>query len=321
MMYTKKAFVVLNPVAGNSDPAAIRGALAQHLGDANWSYEIYETTGKERIADVIGAALDRGFDMCLAAGGDGTVSGVAGGLVHSAVPLGIIPVGTGNTLARDLGIPVGHENALGLLIGEHEIRKIDAMRIDERYFVQNIGIGISAQAVRDTNRDGKRRFGRVVYLWSVIGNLFGFQPRRFTITVDGYPKRLRASEVTIANSGAFGEPYLRWGAHIRLNDARIDVCIAYARNLFDYLKLTWDLLRGRLRHAPNMRYMYARRSVTVDAAEPLLVHADGELVGHTPVHVHVVPQAVAVIVPPERANSFLNASQCYKPSRRGGRSE
>jgi predicted polyphosphate/ATP-dependent NAD kinase len=120
-----KALVVLNPVAGNSDASIVRQALEENLGNGDWYYEIYETTGQERLADVVRAALGQDFDVFVAAGGDGTVSGVVNGLIHSKHPLGIIPVGTGNTLARELDIPLNIEDALGILIGEHEVRTID----------------------------------------------------------------------------------------------------------------------------------------------------------------------------------------------------
>jgi diacylglycerol kinase (ATP) len=83
--------VVLNPVAGNVDAAQIRQALERGFSEANWSYETYTTTGEERLADVVRAHLDPGIDAIVAAGGDGTVSGVADGLARTETPLGIIP--------------------------------------------------------------------------------------------------------------------------------------------------------------------------------------------------------------------------------------
>jgi diacylglycerol kinase (ATP) len=293
-----KAFVVLNPVAGNSDVNIVRQALEEHLGNGNWRYEIYETTGQERLADVVSVALDQGFDVFVAAGGDGTVSGVVNGLAHSNHPLAIIPVGTGNTLARELDIPLDVEDALAILVGEHEVRTIDAIQIGDRFFVLNVGVGVSAVMMRDTGRENKRRLGLIAYLWTGLKKLIGWQAHRFAVVVAGQEDTFRASEVVVANSGAIGDPAFRWGAQVRLDDGRLDVCVVRARNGIDYLRLAWGVLLGRQKHDPNMRCLSADRRIVITADRPLPVQGDGEFIGHTPVHVDVVPGAVQVIVPP-----------------------
>jgi diacylglycerol kinase (ATP) len=293
-----KVFVVLNPVAGDSDASIVRRTLEENLGDVNWHHEIYETTGEERIAEVVRGVLGRNFDMFIAAGGDGTVSGVAGGLIHSEIPLGIIPVGTGNSLARELGISPDLEDAIDLLTGEHTIARIDAMRVGDQFFVLNVGVGISALMMRDTERDDKRRFGSIAYLWTGLEKLFGLQPHRFTIAVDDRVDSFWASEVTVANSGAIGDPAFRWGPQVRLDDGRLDVCVVRAWSVIDYPRLAWSVLLGRQKHDPNMRCLSADRTIVITASQPLPVQGDGEFIGHTPVQVDVVPGAVQVIVPP-----------------------
>jgi diacylglycerol kinase (ATP) len=151
-------------MAGNSDAELIHRALEQHLVGNEWAYEVYETTGEERIAEIVRGVLNRDFDMFIAAGGDGTVSGVADALIGTGIQLGIIPVGTGNSLARELGIPLKLEDAIDLLTGEHTMARIDAMHVGDRYFVLNVSVGISALMMRDTKREDKRRFGEIAYV-------------------------------------------------------------------------------------------------------------------------------------------------------------
>ncbi len=96
---SRKVFAVFNPEAGNADQSdEIRSALASHFTQPQWTTEIYEMTGKEDVPAICRAACERGASLVVAAGGDGTVVGVANGLVHSRVPLGILPLGTGNDL-------------------------------------------------------------------------------------------------------------------------------------------------------------------------------------------------------------------------------
>jgi diacylglycerol kinase family enzyme len=211
----RHAFVVLNPVAGSHESYVVRQALEDHLSAAGTMCEIHEAGSDEPMAEVIGAALTRGCDLMVAAGGDGTVSAVAGGLAGSDVPLGIIPLGTANVLARELAIPVDLDQACQLLAGPHATTRIDAMRVGPRCYFTQIGAGIDALMIRDSRREPKRRFGRIAYLWTALARLIGFQPRRFTITINGRQRRFRASQVVVANSGTLGQPPFRWGPDVR----------------------------------------------------------------------------------------------------------
>jgi diacylglycerol kinase (ATP) len=294
---TARVFVVLNPVAGHSDPEFIRQALDRHLASGNRTYQVYETTGQEQLSKVVRAALDEGFNLFVAAGGDGTVSGVAGGLIHSGTPLGIIPVGTGNALARELDIPLHPEDALKLLIGEHTLKCIDAMQVKERFFTLIISVGLTSIAIRDTGRESKRRLGRLAYIWTGLRGLLGFQPQRFTIIVDDQRHRVRASELAVVNAGILGGSPFRWGPHIRLDDGQLDIAIVRVRTLFDYFRLAWDVLWNRQKQDPNIRYLQARQTIEINSDRPLVVQGDGEVIGRTPVQVQVVPNAVQVIIP------------------------
>lgn len=293
----KRAFVVVNPVAGHSQPDILREKLRRRFAEAGKDCELYETTGEERLAEVVRSSLDRGSDLLVAAGGDGTVSGVVDGLAHASVPMGILPVGTGNALARDLGIPLDVDEALDLLLGEHAVRQIDALQIDTRFFVLNIGVGMSAQIMRDTESESKRRFGRMAYLWNVMDRLFGLERHRFTLTLDGREARLRATEVLILNSGAMGSPVLRWGPNVQIDDGQVAVYVLSPRAVFDYLSIAWNLLLGERHKDPGVRRLNAEQYITIRANRPLAVQGDGDVIGHTPVEVRVVPGAVQVLTP------------------------
>ena len=171
------------------------------------------------------------------------------------------------------------------------------MRVGPACYFTQIGVGIDALMIRDTPREHKRRFGRVAYLWTAATRLLGFQPRRFELVTDGRRRRARASQIVVANSGILGQPPFRWGPDIRPDDGRLDVCIVRARNLVDYLKLSWHVLNGQHRQSTNVRYFAANRGVTIATRRPLPVQGDGEIIGETPVEIAVVPRAVVVIVP------------------------
>ncbi len=297
----KRIFVVVNPKAGSYAADAVRGALDRyfphHLAEGEPLCEIHETGHDEKLVEVVREARDRGFDLVVAAGGDGTVSGVADGLVGSEVPLGIIPLGTANVLARELGIPVDLEGACQLLASAHTLAPVDAMQVGDHYYFTQVGVGIDSLMIRDTKREHKQRFGRLAYLWTAFWRLLGFQPRRFRLTVDGAnPRRPRATQVLIANSGILGQPPFRWGPDIRPDDGRLDLCVIRARTLLDYLILAWHFLFHQHRRDPNVRYQTVTREVIIETKHPLPVQADGEIVGETPVEIRLVPRAVRVVI-------------------------
>jgi YegS/Rv2252/BmrU family lipid kinase len=293
-----RIFVVLNPMAGNSTAEDVRHALARHIGDRAQT-DIFETTGQEDedIAAIVRAEQTHAPVMVVAAGGDGTISEVAEALIGTDIPLGIIPVGTANVFARELGIPLDLEGACALLEGQSSTTSVDAMKVGEKYFVLQIGIGLDSLMIRDTDRESKRRFGRAAYLWTAFTRLIGYQPVRFTIVADGQRSRPRASQVLLANGGVLGAPPCSWGPHIRPNDGRIDGCIVSARTALDYGGLIWHTLLGQQRRDRNVRYLAATRSIAISADQPLPIQADGEIIGETPLQITVVPNALKVIVP------------------------
>ncbi len=293
------AFVVLNPKSGTCDPSEARRCLEKHLAVDSAVCRIHEPSRDESLKDRIREEIGQGADLVVAAGGDGTVSAVADVLaaLGTHVPLGIIPLGTANVLAGELGIPTGLEDACALLAGPHALSKIDAMIVAGAHYVTQVGIGLDALMIRDTSTRDKKRFGRLAYLWTAATRLVGFQPRHFSIAVDGSLSRVRASQVIVANSGTLGTKPFRWGPDILPDDGVLNVCVIRSRTVFDLMVLGWHVVRGKHREARNVTYQTARKEITIATKRPLPVQADGEIVGETPVTVRLAAGAIRVVVP------------------------
>jgi YegS/Rv2252/BmrU family lipid kinase len=292
-----RIFVILNPSAGSYLSEAVEAALERRFpGDDPSAYEVHIVREHEKLTELASAAVSRGAQIVVAAGGDGTVSAVAEVLVGTEVSLGIIPLGTANVLARELGIPVAIDEACALFAGDIGIITVDAIAVRSGYYFTQVGVGIDALMIRDTSREIKKRFGRIAYIWTALKSLVGFQPRRFELTVDGKVIKARASQLVLANCGTLGQQPLRWGPRIRPNDGRIDVCIIRARNLLDYAVLAWHVLLHRHRRIRNFRYLAAEREVRVRTRRPLPVQADGEIIGETPIEARVAAAALKVVV-------------------------
>ena len=293
----RQVVAIMNPKAGSAAGEAIRRSLGECFREGESRLEVYETRDGEDLGAVVRDRVRQGVDLVIAVGGDGTVSAVADALAGSGTPMGILPMGTANVLARELEIPLNVDEAARLLVGDHRLATIDAMKVGGRLYLTQVGVGLDALMIRDTPTAHKKRFGKLAYLWSAGKHLVGFQPRRFTLEIDGRPVHRHASEVIVANVGTLGQPPFRWGPDIRVDDGALDVCVSKARTVFHYLGLFWHVATRRHWADTNVHYYEARRSVAIATRHPVPVQADGEVIGETPVRVEVVPGAVKVIAP------------------------
>lgn len=294
-----QVLIVLNPKAGNYDPETVRALIGRYFSDRNWSCEIFETTDRRAdTTEAVRRARPRNLSLVVVAGGDGTISSVADSLLHSDIPLGIIPAGTGNILAQELGIPLDLETACKLLVDDHQITNIDVMQIEQQACVSHLSIGIYSLIAQDTEIAAKRRYGRLAYLWAIFKRLVGYQSWRFTVIVDEErSRRFRASLILVANAGSVGIPPLQWGPEIQPNDGHLDVCIIRAKTLIDYLGVMGYALLRRHQYNRNIKYLKAASRITIEANRSLPVRADGEIIGEKSVRVRVIPNGIRVIVP------------------------
>jgi diacylglycerol kinase (ATP) len=293
-----KAFVVLNRTSGQEAHGRVRGALDSHFGTSRIQYEVHETRKGEKLGEIVRGRVSHGFDLAVAAGGDGTVSAVIDGIAGSPIPLGIIPTGTGNLIARELCIPPEVDDAVKLIAGSPRSRKIDAMRIGNRVFVLNTSVGISAAVISDTTRRSKHHFGRIAYVWNTIPKMFTLKRRQLVVTADGSGQEYRAIEVAIMNCGILAKMLHPKAPDIRIDDGHLDVLILGTKPLRDFPLYIFRLLTGR---TPDIlsRFITVERSITVRSEVRLPVQADGDMIGTTPLEVELLPRAVTVLVPEE----------------------
>jgi diacylglycerol kinase (ATP) len=291
-----KAFVILNPAAGKKAHESVREALGRHFAASNIEYEVHETLKGEKPGEIVRARMRDGFDLVVAAGGDGTVSDVIDGLIGSSKPLGIIPTGTGNLIARELGIPDDVDAAVEVIASAPRSRRIDAMRIGRRMFVLNASVGISAAVMGSTTRKSKNRFGRIAYVATTVGKMFTLRPRYLVVAVDGKAHAYRAVEVAIMNCGMLAKMLYPKGPEIRIDDGHLDVWILGLKTIRDYPRYIRGIMEGRPVDL-LARFINAEGRVTIRSNVPLPVQADGDIIGTTPVEVELLPGAVTVLVP------------------------
>lgn len=293
------AYVVINPVAGVSRPQDLRSAVERVLVPAGWRLDFYETSADEDLPEAVQKALlEHHPDLVVAAGGDGTISGVAAGLAGSGVPLGIMPSGSWNSLARNLEIPGPHEEAARLWLGEHELLALDGIKVGGRIYFLNVSVGVSTRLMSETPREHKRFLGGLAYMRTLFVELSGLAMRRYRVTIDGKITKVRAVEVIAVSASLGGVGELRSHEVFHPGDGKIELCAIRAKTFGQGLMVILRFIAGQSGKKAGILYHRAEHSFTIQTTRRLPVQGDGEIIGWTPLEGEVVPHAVNVIVKP-----------------------
>lgn len=288
----RRVLLIVNP--GSRRGARIRGRARRAFDDAGAACDEVVTEHPGHAA-IIAADRGPGYEAVFTLGGDGTVMEVVGALAHSGLPVGVLAGGTGNLIARTLGIPLDPRQAVPLLL-DGDAARIDLGSVDGHRFAFAAGIGIDASMVADTPAALKRRIGVVAYF--VTAARAALRQERFALRaeVDGEVHERHASAVLLANFGAVFHDLLTLGPGIRQDDGLLDLCVFSPRSLRDSVRIVWRLVRKDYRSDPCMLYARGRR-IRIETTPPRPVQADGDLVGTTPFEAVVEPLAANLLVP------------------------
>ena len=298
----KKAGIITTNTAGTDD---VRRVLEENNIQAN----VVETEYPEHATKLAKSAIDEGYDIVIACGGDGTVGEVAHALIGSKVTLGILPLGSANNVARMMHVPFDLAEA-GKLLRIGEIRKVDVGRCNGEYFLETAGVGLDAALFPILNHVDK---GEYIHLLEVVRTLFRFRPRRLTLVLDGKIIRVRALVVLVANG-----PY--WGYSVplapnaKVDDHLFDVVVFRNFSKTDFIRHVVAALlrrgalddpknkeeRRRYTHHTKLQIYRARqvRVLTPRYRRPWPVHADAQGRGKTPARIDIVPSALKIITGP-----------------------
>jgi diacylglycerol kinase (ATP) len=299
-----RALLITNPAARRAD--RFSGAALAAFERAGVRCDIALTERPGHAAELAGERC-RDYDAVFALGGDGTAMEIAGALVGTGIPLGVLPGGTGNLLARAVGIPLDVRRAVPLLL-RGDRRRIDLGRLPGgRYFAVAAGVGIDARMVRDTPSWMKRQLGVLAYAVTATRAALGAVIRReffrVRLTVDGEVHERVAAAAMIANFGAILQDRITFGPGIQSDDGVLDACVYSPRSLRDAFRIMWRLLRKDFRSDDAILYRSGRH-IRLETDPCHDVQADGELVAKTPVEVEVVPNAGLFLVPAPRSPRY-----------------
>jgi diacylglycerol kinase family enzyme len=298
----RRIHVLLNPASGPDD-----GHVERVLGVCRSSSAaaVHVLGADQDIEDVVGAALEDGADLIVAAGGDGTVRKVAARLVGGAVPLAVVPSGSANVFAGDLGIPLDPEAAMGLAEAEHpSLRSVDVARIEDTVFLVRFGVGWQAAMTVEAPGQMKRLFGRWAYALNAVRVRLGQTRVRYRIRSDGNERIEHGVCCIIANTAHLGLHGFTVSEDVNVSSGSLQVYVirraswrSMASILLRAATSTFMPEHGRRMRAHGDVIEWPAHDVELDARPTQIAALDGDTwTGGFPVHVRIRPGALRVVV-------------------------
>lgn len=285
--------IIANPVAGNGKTLGALDHLLYCLNKVNLDFELVFTHAPMEAAEIANTKSQDSSDVIVAFGGDGTINEVANGIIGEGIPLGIIPCGSGNDFSRSAGIPKDIEASVKIL-SDHEIKTIDVGKIEDRYFINGMGIGFDALV---NFRAARMRVlkGKASYIASIISSLFKYNAIEMEVHFNGTVKSGKTYLVALGNGVSVGGGF-RLTPDAVLDDACFDVCYVEDLNKRTILRHFPKLLDGRIGIVDQVT-LAKSPGLFITSDEDLPIHIDGEIfrMDAKEVKVQLLPDALPVI--------------------------
>lgn len=290
------AVIIANPTSGsfphyNHDFQETLAFLKEH----GWQVALWPTSGPGDAQSLARRAVEQQIAVVIVAGGDGTINEVIQSLAGSECALGVLPTGTVNVWAREMGIPLDKVKAREVLL-HGQTRCIDLGQVNGRYFLLMVGIGLDGEVMQAVERKPLKRLGILGYVLAALWFGPGYRGFPLTLQVDDEgPVRTRALQIVVGNTQLYAGAFkFTWLA--RCDDGLLDLCVVHKRGLWGRLVVLLDFVLGR-----EQRRLWARyetfRKVVIETKEPVAIQVDGETAGYTPAIFTTAPGVLKVIVP------------------------
>ncbi len=300
-----RALIIFNPAAGprRNWEALVRAAGVLEKG--GWKTEIVETERSDEVYSLAREAASLRYDAVIAAGGDGTVNGVVNGIVGTETALGVLPLGTGNVWARQLGLTSVNlflsspdaSRAAEILL-ESSVAQVDVGVANGRHFLLWCGIGIDALVTEEVESHPamKRRLGAAAFVAAGVITAITFLGTKTIFQVDGKALKRRIILAIVSNVRLYGG-MINVAPYARLDDGLLDLCIFKGYRFPQLIHHVWTVFSGRHVSDPLVEMKRVAR-LAVRTAQPFSIQVDGEPIGKTPVQIEVKPLALRALIPP-----------------------
>jgi diacylglycerol kinase (ATP) len=296
------AHLIFNPVSGQGN-AEEELKLIQNLLEKQMQVQVHLTTPEESAEQLAENAIAAQPDLVIASGGDGTVSAVAGALIGTDIPLGIVPRGTANAFAAAIGLPLGLtpiRNACDVILAGNT-RAVDAARCNGKPLILLAGVGYEAETIERTDREAKRQWGPLAYIMSGWQQLNEQELFETEIQVGDSVKTFQAGAITIANAAPPTSVLAQGVGQVIFDDGLLDVTITTAESRMQAVAAMAKMFGAALvkidANHENTAHFGAKK-IKVTTTPPQKVVLDGEVIGTTPIEVECIAKGLTVFTPP-----------------------
>ncbi len=284
---------IWNPTSRKLRPDCLEPAVGV-VREAGWQVELQRTGWATHAVDLAREAANDGFDVVAACGGDGTVNEVVNGLAGSRTALAVIPGGTANVWAKEIGLPLDPLLAARLVV-EGERRAVDVGRAGDRRFLLMAGVGFDAHVVERMTPGLKRRLGAASFIALGARELLRYREAPEELTVDDRTVSTPVFWLLLGNTRSYGGAISITNRAL-VDDGQLDVCVLQHAGVLRFARYGLPMLLGRLNGARGVLWERARTLEVEGVSLP--VQVDGEPAGRTPMRFDVEPGALLAIVPP-----------------------
>lgn len=284
-----KTITILNPAA-RSDKAS---KLRERIHTLSGGVPMHLTSEAGDARQIAEQAVHDGVEVIIAAGGDGTLNEVINGIGRAPVRLGILPVGTMNVFATEIGIPLGNLKAAWKVIEQGKVISVDLPRANDTHFIQLAGVGLDAEVVRKTTADSKRALGPLSYLLTLV-QVAAHKPPHILLEAEGGRDR-KGSFALIGNGRFYGGPFPVF-KRANLQDGLLDVLVFQNQSHWDVVRYFQAIAFGTHPELPDVEY-FQTSSLKVTSAGDVPVELDGEIAGMLPCVFSIESQKLLVIAP------------------------
>ena len=281
--------IILNPTARSQRARRWEKRLRTICHDAHFC----GTVRAGHAEELARAAVAEGFDKIVAAGGDGTINEVANGIAGSDVALGVMPMGTMNVFANELGLPANDLGRCWDVVRAEHCRWVDLPKANDKHFVQLAGVGLDAQVVKETSLTLKRNFGPLSYLISAA-QIAARKPPRLRIEAEEAETK-EGSFVLLGNGRRYGGPF-PFFKHARFDDGLLDVLVFKQLGYIEIIRYLQNVFFTSDITPPEVEY-FQTKYLRISSEEAVPVELDGELVGSCPVEFSVTSRRLRVLTP------------------------
>lgn len=293
----RRLLIIFNPTAGARRRRRFEAVLAE-LRRLGCEVTVRPTGGRGDAEQLAASADPNRHDVLVVAGGDGTINEAVNGLRDNRLPLAIVPLGTANVLAAEIGMATD-PRAVARTIALGRPRPISVGVANGRRFLLMAGTGFDAHVVQHVNLALKRRIGKVAYGIEILRQLRSFAYPEYAVTIDG--RTCKAASVLVANAHYYGGRFVCAPA-ADLRTPTLEVCLFERRGRLSVIGYALAMLTGRLPKLKSYRTVAAGK-VHIDGGSDEPVQGDGDVIGHLDVTIEVVPEALHLVYPPTAAEA------------------